>query len=84
MALVTINDKCYTCGKNSNFSILLARTNGRIYLPNQAVRREAQDYGDGYGEISFCKDCMRAIEDSLRATILYLQTENNITPPTEP
>jgi hypothetical protein len=29
-----------------------------------------------HGEIMFCHPHMRAVEDNLRATILYLQAEN--------
>jgi len=84
MSLQTLNEKCYTCGKDSHFSVLLARTLGRVYLPNQHVREEDEHQHPGYGEVNFCNNCMRTIEDSLRATILYIQKENNITPPIEP
>ncbi len=78
-----LKEKCYSCGKAGNYSVLLARTGGRIYLPNQAVRAGNPAH-PGYSEVVFCASCMRTIEDALRATILYLQTENGITPPSKP
>jgi hypothetical protein len=84
MAPPKLKEKCYACGKDSNYSILLAITGGRIYLPNQAVRAEGTPRHPGYGEVAFCASCMRTIEDNLRATILYIQSENEIPSPSEP
>ena len=83
MAFPTLNAPCFACGKEGNFSILLARTEGRIYLPNQAVRRKEPPH-PGYGEVAFCASCMRKIEDSVRTTIAKLQAEHEVTPPTVP
>lgn len=84
MASPALKEKCYTCGgDHENFTIMLAITNGRVYLPNQSVRDSTAPKHPGYGEVAFCSSCMRKIEDSLRATILYLQSENEFTPPTE-
>lgn len=82
MASPALKKKCYTCGDQANFTIMLAITDRRIYLPNQAVRDSTSPKHSGYGEVAFCSSCMRKIEDSLRATILYLQSENEVTPPT--
>ena len=84
MAPPKLKAKCYSSGKNSNYSIMLATSGGRIYLPNQALRSEDSPRHPGYGEVAFCAPCMRTIEDNLRATILYLQSENEIPPPSEP
>jgi hypothetical protein len=69
-------EKCYSCGKPGKYTVMLAITGDRVYLPNQIVR-ECEPPHPGYGPESFCPTCMRAIEDSLRATILYLRSENN-------
>lgn len=66
--------KCFSCDKESRFSILLCVENGRIYIPNQFVREDTPDQVE---DVGFCSDCMRKIEDNLRATVLYLQTENH-------
>lgn len=70
-------ETCYSCGKPGRYSIMLAITGGRLYLPNEAVR-ESEPSHPGYGPQSFCTACMRAIEDSLRATVQYLQSESKI------
>lgn len=73
---------CVACGATARFSILLASQSGdrsgaipatRYYLPNQMVREAG-----AHNEVWFCLDCMRALEDSFRATILYLQSENGL------
>lgn len=74
---------CYACGAAGNYSVLLAQTHGRLHLPNQIVRGSVPPH-PGYGEVTFCADCMRAVEDALRATVLYLQTEHQVVPPTDP
>lgn len=79
---------CVCCGEPGKFSIILAvGPNGshavnidRYYIPNQIVR-SAQEDEDGppdvTEEVPFCAEHMRAVEDNLRATILYFQAENN-------
>jgi hypothetical protein len=74
---------CICCGKPSNYSIQLAvgiqanrlKALPRYYIPNQHARDpQAPPVIDG---IHFCGECMRSVEDALRATILYLQAEND-------
>ena len=76
-------DFCICCGKPSKYSVHLAEGSQantllavpRYYLPNQHARDPK--FPAVIEEINFCKKCMRAVEDSLRATILYLQAEND-------
>jgi hypothetical protein len=68
---------CYSCGKPAKHSIMLAITGDRLYLPNEIVRKSEPPH-PGYGPQSFCITCMRAIEDSLRATVQYLQSESKL------
>jgi hypothetical protein len=78
-----MQDFCICCSKPSKFSIVLAEGSQakrllampRYYLPNQHARDSK--FPDVKKEIHFCADCMRAVEDSVRATILYLQAEND-------
>jgi hypothetical protein len=74
---------CICCGKPSKYSIRLAvgiQANRlvalpRYYIPNQHARDpEAPPVIE---DIYFCSECMRQVEDNLRATILYLQAEND-------
>lgn len=85
MSMTTEN--CICCGKNGRFSILLAvgpnntdkkNDTDRYYIPNDAVRKTAGTSLDPTEKVSFCGDCMRKVEDNLRATILYLQSENGL------
>lgn len=69
--------KCYSCGNPGKYNIMLAVTGDRLYLPNQIVR-ESEPPHPGYGPHSFCQACMRAIEDSIRATVLYLKSESKL------
>ena len=67
-------DACVCCRKSSKYSVLLAIDDVRplrYYLPNQLVREDPADMI----EVPFCHKCMRAIEDNLRATIMYLSSE---------
>jgi hypothetical protein len=74
---------CICCSKPGEHSITLAEgpqasrllATPRYYLPNQHVRNP--DFLDVAKEIHFCAQCMRHIEDTVRATILYLQAEND-------
>lgn len=61
-------DLCYCCNAVAASSIMLVDQDGRIYIPNQMVRERGHAC---LQEIWFCKGCMRAIEDALRATIQY-------------
>lgn len=77
---------CICCNQEALSSILLALGHSgsqknktpRWYLPNQVVRNKSLD---NIQEVWFCEKCMREVEDSVRARILYLQTENNILAP---
>ncbi len=74
---------CICCGKGSKYSIQLAEglqgndlvALPRYYLPNMGARDPAHpaDLKEAY----FCVPCMRRVEDAVRATILYLQAEND-------
>jgi hypothetical protein len=72
-------DDCVCCGKPGQFSIILAvgpnnvGDKPRYYIPNQMVRQDTM----ADAEVLFCHRCMRMIEDNLRATIMYLQSEGN-------
>ena len=63
--------RCYACDAPGRYSVLLSVTDGRLYLPNQFARSDP----DAFEEVWFCKCCIRAIEDNLRATIMYLRAE---------
>ena len=47
----------------------------RYYLPNQRTRDPK--FPQVVEEVHFRTACMRAVEDAVRATILYRQAENN-------
>jgi hypothetical protein len=74
---------CICCGKTAKYSVQLAVgahakrlvALPRYYLPNQHARNP--DFPSVVDQIYFCKKCMRSVEDTLRATILYLQAEND-------
>jgi hypothetical protein len=74
---------CICCGKASKYSIRLAeglQANDlvalpRYYLPNIGARDPA--FPADLKEVYFCVACMRRVEDAVRATILYLQAEND-------
>lgn len=78
-----MRDFCICCSKPSTFSIILAEGSQakrllampRYYLPNQHARNP--EFPDVKKEIHFCAECMRRVEDAVRATILYLQAEND-------
>jgi hypothetical protein len=78
-----MSEFCVCCGKPSKYSIQLAEgpqanrllALPRYYLPNQHARNP--EFPPVINQISFCADCMRSVEDALRATILYLQAEND-------
>jgi hypothetical protein len=78
-----VTDFCTCCGKAGEYTIQLAvgpQANRllalpRFYIPNQHARNP--EFPPVVEEIYFCAECMRSVEDSLRATILYLQAEND-------
>ena len=73
---------CICCGRTGKHSIQLAvgpngnRPGERYYLPNKSAR----DNGANIQERWFCSEHMRALEDAVRATIVYHQAENGIEP----
>jgi hypothetical protein len=75
--------QCICYGKPSKYSIQLAegpQANDlvalpRYYLPNNGARDPS--HPADLKEIHFCAECMRPVEDAVRATILYLQAEND-------
>jgi hypothetical protein len=78
-----MSEFCICCGKPSKYSINLATGSQaerlvalpRYYLPNQHARDPK--FPPVVAEVHFCVECMRAVEDAVRATILYLQAEND-------
>lgn len=62
---------CHCCHQPTEFSILLIHDTiaMRRYLPNQHARNLPKTSLDVIEEVGFCHPCMRAIEDSLNATI---------------
>ncbi len=65
----------HACGKPPYYTVLLVRsedehTTTRYYLPNQHARSESVEE-----EVPFCRECLRRIEDAMRATIIYIQIE---------
>lgn len=77
---MTNPEACTGCGAEGRYSILLSVTPNedgstpthRFYLPNQNVRSSGN-----HQEVWFCPECMRFVEDSFRASVLYLQAEND-------
>lgn len=73
---------CICCGEPGQFSIRLAvgpqgergRDDDRYYIPNQGARERSETTHDTW----FCHPHMRAVEDAVRATILYHQAENGV------
>lgn len=78
--------KCKACHEPGKYSILLtagfddpnSEKHPRFYLPNQTVREENEKKGGFIHEVWFCHNCMRALEDNFRATLLYLQAEHDV------
>lgn len=78
-----MDEFCVCCGKPSTYSILMAVgtqaerlvAQPRYYLPNQHARNP--EFPQVVEEIFFCAECMRAVEDAVRSTILYRQAESN-------
>ena len=74
---------CIGCGAKARCTIELAvgpdgkSDDARYYIPNDFVRESPID---DVHEVPFCRDCMRQIEDNVRATIRYLQHENEESP----
>lgn len=50
----------------------------RYYIPNRSNRETIGSGMENSEEVPFCTDCMRKVEDGLRATILGLQMENQL------
>ncbi len=71
-----LEESCYACGAQGNYSILLSITGERVYLPNQITRNPPVEMKPNFREVPFCAECMRKVEDNLRATIQYLQSEH--------
>jgi hypothetical protein len=78
-----MSEFCICCGQPSKYSIQMAvgpqanrlLATPRYYLPNQHARDP--DFPPVVDNIHFCATCMRSVEDAVRATILYLQAEND-------
>jgi hypothetical protein len=75
---------CTCCGKDAEIlTIELAVgsygeliDSARYYFPSDSNRKN--EYGrHNILEVPFCRRCMRILEDTFRASILYLQKEHN-------
>lgn len=62
---------CFTCGNPGDYSILLAGSNERWYLPNQYARDQESM---PLTEIWFCHSCMRKLEDKFRGALEELSS----------
>jgi ribosomal protein L28 len=78
-------EKCVCCNKKAKINIELVNdthrgTNvtPRWYIPNQVARTITDGIRSRIEKVWFCSDCIRKVEDNLRATITYLQIENDI------
>ncbi len=77
-----MKEKCYCCGGEGRFSILVAaapddddESGERLYLPNQ-IARDPSEYGPHVIEERwFCQSCMRFVEDTFRAAVKYRRAE---------
>jgi len=70
---------CICCGDPGMTDILLYNSNGRYYLSSHSNLLHDECFPE-CGYVAqwhwFCQRCMHILEDNLRATILYLQSEN--------
>lgn len=90
MPTLTPQQDCTCCGKPASYTIQVAVaesqnrvTDVRYYLPNQGFRTETdpqmlRQIRQQLKELPFCPQCVRAVEDNFRATILYLQDEHGM------
>jgi hypothetical protein len=62
---------CECCGRPARYAIQLSREHDRFYIPSHIARHE---WPWSVEEVSFCRPCMRAIEDGLRASVAWLRT----------
>lgn len=78
-----MSEFCICCSRPAKYSIQLAEgpqasrllATPRFYLPNQHARDPS--FPPVVKDVHYCANCMRSIEDALRATILYLQAEHD-------
>ncbi len=76
---------CVCCGKKATLSVQLSEglymppvMVTRYYLSTDRLREQSQSMPDAVTEVPFCQPCLERVEDSVRATILYLQTQNGV------
>lgn len=77
--------RCVCCGKEATLSVQLSEGLNmppvmvtRYYLSTDRLREQSQSMPDAVTEVPFCQPCLERLEDSVRATILYLQTQNGV------
>lgn len=77
--------RCVCCGKEATLSVQLSEGLNRppmmvtrYYLATDKLRAQSQSMPDAVTEVAFCQPCLDRVEDSVRATILYLQTQNGV------
>lgn len=76
---------CICCGNVTELSVQLSEGLNRppvmvtrYYLSTDRLRKQSDIVPDTVREIPFCQRCLDRIDDSMRATILYLQAENGV------
>lgn len=83
-----LRSDCVACDGDGHYTILLAvgiegeSDNARYYLPNQSAREEHGSGMDPVKQVTFCRHCMRELEDGLRGTIARIQKTNGVQPAT--
>lgn len=77
--------RCVCCGKEATLSVQLSEglnmppvSVTRYYLATDRLRKQSQSMPNAVVDVPFCQRCLDRVEDSLRATILYLQTQNRV------
>jgi hypothetical protein len=81
-----LRSDCVACNGDGHYTVLLAvgpstdDENARYFIPNQHVREEHGSGMDPTRQITFCRSCMRTVEDNLRGTIASLQQKHGVPP----
>jgi hypothetical protein len=71
--------RCVCCGEGSEFSVILAKGLGTVYLPNQKARTMGLPFNN-LKEVWFCKQCIGIIERGINATITRLRDKSGQPP----
>lgn len=76
---------CICCGNVTALSVQLSEGLNRppamvtrYYLSTDRLRKQSDIVPDAVREVPLCQRCLDRIDDSIRATILYLQAENGV------